>query len=65
MNLFQLKEGDLFTLGDIKYKLVNFRFRYMPKWGKTLNVVCMDLETKKIALFTQNWKVERTGKEKK
>ncbi len=59
MNLFQLKKGDLFTLNERKYKLVNFRFRYMPKWGKTLNASCMDLETKKIGLFTQNWEIKR------
>lgn len=56
IKLFSLNRGDRFTLDDKEYTVRCYRYKFMPKIGKTLNIVCFDNQGK-TSCFIRNWDV--------
>jgi hypothetical protein len=59
--IFSLQIGELFILGNKKYKIIRDFYKNMPTIGRALNREVED-ENGKIQLFTRNLEVEVSDK---
>lgn len=59
VGLFELKVGDRFYLQDYLFELKSYKYKVMPRIGKTLNAVCVNLTNGTDANFTRNLDVEK------